>query len=56
MNKDNTNLERLQTQIDMIRQESRLISYQIERLEQKRHDLQKDKSRLKELIAGIKNG
>jgi predicted nucleic acid-binding Zn-ribbon protein len=56
MNSYDKNIEGLQTAIDMIRQESRLISYQIERLEKKRHDLQTEKARLKELITGMENG
>jgi predicted nucleic acid-binding Zn-ribbon protein len=48
---NDTNLERLQVRIDMIRAESRMVSYQIERLEERRHDLQGEKSRLKELLS-----
>jgi len=44
------NLERIQTQIDMIRSESRILSYRIERMTQQRKELQDEKRRLKELL------
>ena len=47
---NDTNLERLQVRIEMIRAESRMVSYQIERLEERRHELQQEKARLKESL------
>jgi len=44
------NLERIQTQIDMIRSESRILSYRIERMTQQRKELQDEKRRLKGLL------
>lgn len=41
------NLERLQTRIEMIRSESRILSYQIERLEERRKQLSDEKRYLK---------
>jgi predicted nucleic acid-binding Zn-ribbon protein len=52
---NNDNKERLQVRIDMIRSESRMVSYQIERLEERRHDLQAEKARLKSSISGTEN-
>ena len=46
--KDNS--ERIQTQIEMIRSESRILSYRIERMTQQRKALQDEKRRLKELL------
>lgn len=45
------NTERLQVRIEMIRNESRMLSYKIERFEEQRRDLQAEKARLKSLIA-----
>ena len=45
--------ERLQTRIDMIRMESRQISYRIEALEERRKELQEQKKNLKELLAHL---
>ena len=42
--------ERIQTRIEMIRTESRILSYKIERMEQQRHQLQDEKRKLKELL------
>jgi uncharacterized protein (UPF0335 family) len=42
--------ERIQTQIEMIRSESRILSYRIERMEQERKRLQDEKRRLKDLL------
>jgi hypothetical protein len=42
--------ERIQTRIEMIRTESRILSYKIERMEQQRHELQEEKRKLKELL------
>ena len=44
------NIERLQTQIEMIRQESRLLSYRIERMTLQRKRLQNEKRELKDLL------
>ena len=47
------NTERLQTRIDMIRMESRQISYRIEALEERRKELQEQKKNLKDLLAEL---
>tara|TARA_R110000787_G_scaffold72292_3_gene161241 strand:- start:16453 stop:16614 length:162 start_codon:yes stop_codon:yes gene_type:complete len=47
---NDTNIERLQVRIDLIRAESRMVSYQIERLEERRHELQQEKSHIKEAL------
>jgi len=47
---NNENTERLQTRIDMIRMESRQISYRIEALEERRKELQEQKKKLKDLL------
>ena len=47
------NLERLQTRIDMIRMESRQISYRIEALEERRKELQEKKKQLKSLLSEV---
>ena len=47
----NDNLERIQTQIEMIRSESRLLSYRIDRMVAQRKELQDEKRRLKELLS-----
>ena len=44
------NIERIQTQIEMIRHESRLLSYKIERMENQRKSLQDEKRKLKEFL------
>tara|TARA_R100001163_G_scaffold10367_1_gene9714 strand:+ start:4414 stop:4581 length:168 start_codon:yes stop_codon:yes gene_type:complete len=49
----NDNTERLQTRIDMIRMESRQISYRIEALEERRKELQEQKKHLKELLISL---
>ena len=46
----NENLERIQTQIEMIRNESRILSYRIERMTDQRKELQDEKRRLKDLL------
>tara|TARA_X000000950_G_scaffold219677_1_gene264526 strand:- start:7208 stop:7384 length:177 start_codon:yes stop_codon:yes gene_type:complete len=43
--------ERIQTRIDMIRAESRVLTYKIERMLEQRKDLSNEKRKLKELIA-----
>ena len=45
MNKDN--VERIQTQIEMIRAESRILSYRIDRMVEQRKSLQDEKRELK---------
>ena len=49
---DNTseNIERIQTQIEMIRQESRILSYRIERMMEQRKGLSEEKRKLKEQL------
>ena len=49
MNKGN--IERLQTRINLIREESRTISYRIEALEERRKELQEQKKQLKEILS-----
>ena len=49
------NIERIQTQIDMIRQESRLLSYRIDRMIEQRKELQDEKRNLKDLLINYKN-
>lgn len=49
----NENTERLQTRIDMIRMESRQISYRIEALEERRKELQEQKKQLKDLLVTL---
>lgn len=44
------NIERVQTQIDMIRQESRLLSYRIDRMTEQRKSLQEEKRKLKDFL------
>jgi predicted nucleic acid-binding Zn-ribbon protein len=44
------NIERIQTQIDMIRQESRILSYRIERMMEQRKGLSEEKRKLKEQL------
>jgi hypothetical protein len=44
------NLERVQTKIEMIRQESRVLSYKIDRMMEQRKGLQAEKRQLKDLV------
>ena len=44
------NIERIQTRIDMIRQESRALSYRIERMTEQRKALSQEKNDLKERL------
>ena len=44
------NIERIQTRIDMIRQESRALSYRIERMTEQRKALSQEKTRLKDKL------
>ncbi len=52
MKKEIDNTERIQTRIDLIRAESRQISYRIEALEERRKELQEQKKELKNLLIG----
>ena len=47
------NIERIQTQIDMIRQESRTLSYRIERMMEQRKALSEEKNRLKHRLEAV---
>ena len=44
------NIERIQTRIDMIRQESRTLSYRIERMTEQRKALSQENKRLKDKL------
>ena len=44
------NIERIQTRIDMIRQESRALSYRIERMTEQRKALSQEKKDLKDRL------
>ena len=44
------NIERIQTRIDMIRQESRALSYRIERMPEQRKALTQEKNDLKDKL------
>jgi hypothetical protein len=44
------NIERIQTQIEMIRQESRILSYRIDRMMEQRKYLSDEKRKLKALL------
>jgi len=44
------NIERIQTRIDMIRQESRALSYRIERMTEQRKALTQEKNDLKDKL------
>ena len=44
------NIERIQTRIDMLRQESRTLSYRIERMTEQRKALSQEKKRLKDKL------
>lgn len=50
------NIERIQTQIEMIRQESRILSYRIDRMMEQRKTLSEEKRKLKDALAsyGVK--
>ncbi len=49
----NENIERLHTRINLIREESRTISYRIEALEERRKELQEQKKHLKEILSNM---
>ena len=46
-------IERIQTQIDMIRHESSTLSYRIERMTEQRKELQSEKKKLKDLLVTL---
>ena len=48
-----SNVERIQTRIDMIRQESRTLSFRIERMMEQRKNLTQEKKALKDLLTGL---
>jgi len=48
-----SNVERIQTRIDMIRQESRTLSFRIERMMEQRKNLSQEKNTLKELLTEL---
>jgi archaellum component FlaC len=52
-NKIDSQVERLQTRIEMVRTESRVLSHKIERMEQQRRVLQEEKRRLKDFMSDI---
>jgi uncharacterized protein (DUF3084 family) len=45
-----SNVERIQTRIDMIRQESRTLSFRMERMLEQRKQLTQEKNALKNLL------
>ena len=45
-----SNVERIQTRIDMIRQESLTLSFRIERMTEQRKNLTQEKNALKDLL------
>ena len=45
-----SNVERKQTRIDMIRQDSRTLSFRIERMMEQRKNLTQEKNALKDLL------
>jgi len=47
------NIERIQTRLDMIRQESRALSYRIERMTEQRKDLTQEKNDLKDRLEAV---
>ena len=48
-----SNVERIQTRIDMIRQESRTLSFRIERMLEQRKNLTQEKNTLKVLLTEL---
>ena len=48
-----SNVERIQTRIDMIRQESRTLSFRIERMLEQRKNLTQEKNALKNLLTEL---
>jgi len=50
MSQVESNVERIQTRIDMIRQESRTLSFRMERMLEQRKQLSQEKNALKDLL------
>ena len=48
-----SNVERIQTRIDMIRQESRTLSFRIERMMEQRKNLTQEKKALKDFLTEL---
>lgn len=48
-----SNVERIQTRIDMIRQESRTLSFRMERMLEQRKQLTQEKKALKNLLTEL---
>ena len=48
-----SNVERIQTRIDMIRQESRTLSFRMERMLEQRKQLTQEKNNLKDLLTEL---
>lgn len=48
-----SNVERIQTRIDMIRQESRTLSFRMERMLEQRKQLTQEKNALKTLLTEL---
>ena len=48
-----SNVERIQTRIDMIRQDSRTLSFRIERMLEQRKNLTQEKNTLKVLLTEL---
>ena len=48
-----SNVERIQTRIDMIRQESRTLSFRMERMLEQRKQLTQEKNALKDLLTEL---
>jgi predicted nucleic acid-binding Zn-ribbon protein len=53
MSQVESNVERIQTRIDMIRQESRTLSFRIERMTEQRKNLTQEKNALKDLLTEL---
>jgi aconitase B len=53
MSQVESNVERIQTRIDMIRQESRTLSFRIERMMEQRKNLTQEKNALKALLTEL---
>ena len=51
----NNTVERLQTRINMIREESRTLSHRIDIMSERRKELQDDKKRLKSLLVELES-
>jgi chromosome segregation ATPase len=53
MSQVESNVERIQTRIDMIRQESRTLSFRMERMMEQRKQLTQEKNALKDLLTEL---